>query len=32
LPNRSARFQIDGVREGFGAGEEEGGFDESADG
>lgn len=32
LPNRSARFQIDGVRQGFAPAEGEGGFDESADG
>jgi hypothetical protein len=32
LPNRSARFQIDGVRHGFAGEEAEGGFNESSDG
>jgi hypothetical protein len=32
LPNRNARFQIDGVRHDFTPDEGEGGFDESADG
>lgn len=31
LPNRSARFQIDGVRSGFAPAEGEGGFDEGTD-
>ena len=31
LPNRSARFQIDGVRQGFAPTEGEGGFDEGTD-